>query len=156
MDSNSGGEQRKKWVALLSTVDFFTTFNPEDLDALFSFGEVKRFPANEYIIKQGSKETSIFFVLQGRGQIIKSAPSGKKKGKISTVKAGDCIGEMALWLEGVRTASVLATQDCYVFVLGKEDLERMNLELQNKMLKRLAHSMALKIQEGADLLAEVL
>jgi CRP-like cAMP-binding protein len=150
---NKGAEQHQKWIALLSGVDFFSTFETADLDKLFDFGEVKRYATNEYLIMENAKNTSIFVILTGKANVIKSAPSGASKGKISVVGMGECFGEMALWLGGVRTASVIATQDCYVYILSREELEKMELPLQCKMLKRIAYAMALKIKEHADRLA---
>jgi CRP-like cAMP-binding protein len=153
-DDTSGAEQREKWIALLKGGDFFSTFDHNDLNKLFDFGVIKKYAANEYIIKENTNNTSIFVILVGTASIIKNGGSAKMKKMITTVKTGECFGEMALWLDGLRTASVLATRDCYVFILSRDELEKMDLALQNKMLKRIAYAMALKITEDTDRLAK--
>jgi CRP-like cAMP-binding protein len=153
-EKSGGSEQLEKWVDLLLTLEFFENFEREDLKALFKFGEVKMFRAKEYIIKENVLDSSFYFLLNGRAEVNKLDPSRNTVGKIANLETGDCFGEMAVWLSGLRTASVMALKDCAVFGLNRDDLERMDLPLQCKMVKRLAYSMASKIKENNEKLVK--
>ncbi|MBI3795024.1 MAG: cyclic nucleotide-binding domain-containing protein [Nitrospinae bacterium] len=146
--NNSAAEQKEKWVDLLQTMDFFKTFDRGDLRELFSFGQVRRFRAKEYIIKGDVLDSSFYFLLHGRADVILKPKTGGDAQKIAVLQDGECFGEVAIWLGGSRSASVMATTDCSVYELNKDELERMAIPLQCKMVKRIAYSMAAKIHEN--------
>lgn len=74
----------------------------------------------EPIVKFGTKTNSLFILLDGEAHI--SMPLAGKQEMLKIISTGDFVGEMAMWDDGVRSASVIATQKCTVLRLAKHDL----------------------------------
>jgi hypothetical protein len=74
----------------------------------------------EPIVKFGTKTNSLFILLEGEAHI--SMPLAGKQEMLKTISTGDFVGEMAMWDDGVRSASVIADKNCTVLRLTKHDL----------------------------------
>jgi len=68
-------------------------------------------------------------------------PSGAKV-KIANLSAGDVFGEMAMLLDGHRSASVMAAMECFAFSADGQALERLSCETQLKFIRQVAKYMA--------------
>jgi glutaminase len=101
---------------------FCDEFSPEELAALESLMETKRYANGTVICKEGEAADSIFFLLSG--QVSVCIPLDRQRsGRISTISAGSAFGEMALFDRGVRTADIIADSDVKCMEL---DFARLN------------------------------
>ncbi len=139
---------------MLRSVDFFSAFVDDELAELLKFGIIKKFGAQEYIIKEDSLDYSFFVILKGKVSIIKESANKRRKLKIATLDVGDCFGEMALLLDGQRCASVMAAMECFAFVTDGQSLEQMDIETQLKFIRQVAKHMAIKLKNQSTALVE--
>ena len=78
------------------------------------------FTPGDLIIKAGERGWDMFFISQGTIEIL--APDGATVYR--TLADGDCFGEIALFLDQLRSASVRAVTYCDLYRLDKEMFDR--------------------------------
>ncbi len=144
---------RDKWKQLLKTAEFFQNFSDEELDELVQFCEVKKYASQEYIVKEGSEDSSFFIILRGKANIIKSNPiTGKQK--ISALTAGRCFGEMAILLNEPRSASIMAIGEVYAFKINGEQISKLKVEAREKLYHQFAVHLALQLKDASQQMTE--
>jgi len=116
---NDGATHR---VGFLRTVPIFAGLSEELLQRLA--GEVRevRVRAGEWIMRAGETADSLFIVCGGRFEVIDEGPPESLR---RVLRRGDIIGELALLLEGTRTASVRARCDAELLELGRDGFEEL-------------------------------
>jgi len=133
--------ENQKWSALLKTIDFFKNFEDKELDQILEICAVKKYAANQYIVQEGVRDNSFFVILRGNASIIKGKTPYDKH-QISKLSEGDSFGEMAIVLNEPRSASVLATIDVYALCIKGDKIEKLNIEIREKLFWNFATSLA--------------
>ncbi|WRH66154.1 MAG: cyclic nucleotide-binding domain-containing protein [Planktothrix sp. GU0601_MAG3] len=78
-------------------------------------------PPNDYVIREDQMGQEMYFVKRGQLQAF-----SEKTGKVYNVMAvGSFFGEIALLYDSRRTASVKTLTYCELFVLYKEDFDKV-------------------------------
>jgi SulP family sulfate permease len=80
-----------------------------------------------HLIRQSERSESLYFIESGRVTARLEFEDGRTL-RLRTMGAGTVVGEVGLFLGGVRTASVITDKPCTVYRLSHDSLERMNLE----------------------------
>jgi CRP-like cAMP-binding protein len=100
----------------------------------------QRYAADERILDRDSESREVFFVAEGRVQIVNFSAAGRKVA-LATLRAGDYFGELSAIDGEPRSASVVALEDSRLAALAPEDfldlLERRP-KIAVTVLKRLA------------------
>lgn len=118
---------------------------PRDRDALISHGRVVEAEAGTAITRAGETGTSAFFILGGRVVAGRSGGEGEYQ-SLSSMGAGDVMGEIAALTGSPRTADVVAEEDTTLLevpadtlrqLMATHDFSRLVL---GKMQERLARS----------------
>ena len=106
---------------IIEKVPLFEGASPELIkDAVMALRS-EILPPNEYIIREGHLGHEMYFVQRGEVQAF-----SEKTGKIyRNMGAGTFFGEIALVLSSRRTASIKSLTYCELFVLYKEDFDRV-------------------------------
>ena len=84
-------------------------------------GEV-RVGAGEWIMRAGEEADSLYIVRSGRFEVVEEGPPESITG---VLRRGDIVGELALLLEGTRSASVRARCDAELLELGRSGFEAL-------------------------------
>jgi pyruvate phosphate dikinase-like enzyme/cyclic nucleotide-binding protein len=92
-------------VGMLSHTRLFGGLDRDELEQIGAVFKVRRFPAGETVIKEGSGGAA-FYVIES-GEAIVSI-GGERR---AVLRAGDYFGEIALIDEGVRIATITAASD---------------------------------------------
>ena len=96
-----------------------TTSEQIDMDSLWNApGEHRQFSSGEAVISEGDEAESMFFVLEGRLQVIKNYRTMDER-YVASLKSGDLFGEMALFLREPRSATVVAVGDVTVIEIHR-------------------------------------
>lgn len=112
----------------------------------------------DYLIKEGQPGDFVAFVVLGRLEVLKNEGAGPAK-LLTTIKAGDSIGEMALIDALSRSASVRALEKTGVVVLPKRDFDRIlqdHPRIGIEMLKGLATLLSLNLRRTSEALSRQL
>lgn len=108
----------------LQRIDLFATLGREDARLIAERMEVIRYPRNSLMIHEGEENTSFYVILKGRVKIFLLDESGQEV-ILNYLHEGEHFGEISLFDDGHRSASVQTMEDCYFGVLQKEDLVRI-------------------------------
>ncbi len=109
--------------------------------------EREGFAKGSIIVKEGEEAYCAYILQSGRARVY-SDKTGKKV-EFSILNPGDIFGETALVMNGVRTASVEAMEDCTLVILRRDDfkarLKKSDKAIQavvNMLSQRILHSNA--------------
>ena len=82
-------------------------------------GKHLTFNAGEAIITEGERADTMYFVLEGSVKVVKSHNTLNAR-ELATLRTGDLFGEMALFLNEPRTASVIANSSVKVVEIHRD------------------------------------
>lgn len=124
--------------------------NPEHVDALIAIGKRMAFDKDEVLIKQGSTEHSLFFILRGRAQIIMSNHADEAVG-MAEAGAGETLGEVSLLIDAPHSASVIALEPMVVIRISRLALGSLmasDPELAARLWHRLAQLLGDRLRDS--------
>lgn len=117
---------------------------------LTEFTERTEIQPGEYFILQGEASNDLYYIESGLVTVEFETIKGETV-RLRTVKSGATLGEIALYLGGVRTASVKAEEVSTIHRLSAENLRRMHKEdpaLAAVMHEWIARSLAGRLAEN--------
>jgi len=151
---------------LLAQLPLFDTLSREDVEALASRLTERPFKANELVFEKGSKGSSMYIVLSGAVQIFLPPPEGDPDAQrvvLKDVRTGEYFGELSLFDDKPRSASVEATVDTVLLELTREEFgdhlgrsKTAAMAILAEMAERLRETNALLSQRAArDVVKEI-
>lgn len=132
-------------VMLLKGIEIFEGLSVSELAAIASVVEEVDYPAGEIIIKEGTSGENLYLMTNGEVSVIKDL------GEINEVEmdrmtAGDYFGEMALFEDSVRSASIRTEKSSAFMVLHKQEFKeivreypQIALEICKVLIGRIRH-----------------
>ena len=90
----------------------------EDLDELARAAAVHSYPAGATVCMEGEPGDAVFVIVTGRVDIIKQLDDASER-YLRSSKPGEILGEMAILQEGVRTATIRATEPSTILEIAK-------------------------------------
>lgn len=108
---------------LIRRVPLFAMLTPEQAQSLAGSVAKKRFKRGECIVTQGAHSDALFIILSGRARVVITDKQGREV-ILSTLRTGDCVGEMSIIDDEPHSATVLADLQSDVLELGREDFLR--------------------------------
>jgi uncharacterized membrane protein len=142
---------------LLSDLPLFEGLNDEDREALAARLAEKSYKPGEKVFAKGDAGSSMFIVLSGSAQIfLPPAEEGGERVVLKDVRTGEYFGELSLFDDKPRSASVDATVDTVLLELTREHFaehlvksKTAALAIMSEMAERLRETNALLGQRAA-------
>lgn len=106
---------------LLHGIPLFETLSEEETQIIASRTELRRFAQDTVIINEGEDSNSLYIILSGKVKVFLVDEAGEEI-ILNYLGEGDYFGEVSLFDDGSRSASVRAMADCYFAVLERDDL----------------------------------
>ncbi len=75
----------------------------------------------DYIFKKGDRGTEMYFIIKGKLKVL----TGEEDRVLNTISDGDFFGELALFRNEIRLATVQAETYCDVYILNKDVFEHV-------------------------------
>jgi len=127
----------------IKKIPFFKVFNDKELFKLVGRQKVfKNCSKGEYIFKEGDDGSSLFVILLGRLQLIKSYEKGNES-IILELKTGTVFGEVAMLTKNKRNLDARASSDRVVAMEFKLDfVGKMLPSIQTNFHKQLLYILA--------------
>jgi len=122
-------------IEVLQRVLLFADLNIGELQQIARQFKLRRFPAGETIVREGSGGAAFFVIDSGEANVL---IGGRPH---TTLKSGDYFGEIALFDEGTRMASIVAVTELVCYGLTYWDfrpLVERNGVIGWKLLQRMA------------------
>jgi CRP/FNR family transcriptional regulator, cyclic AMP receptor protein len=153
----------EKDILLLQKTDLFKNLTAEQIKTLLNICRKVEFAESEIIMKEGDMGDSLYIILEGTVEVIKSlvlSDVGEDdsresvKNKVFTkidAKSHAVFGEIALLEKCQRTATIRANTNCILYEIKKDDflqLVETNSPLGCKMLLNLARVVSARLRKA--------
>jgi hypothetical protein len=121
-------------VLKLKSIEIFEGLSVGELAAVASVTEDISYGSDETVIKEGEPGETLYFILEGKVAVIKTETDGMEV-TLDHISAGDHFGEMSLFEEIPRTATIRTTEPCRMLFLHKQEFDEMVREYPQIALK---------------------
>ncbi|MGD9898901.1 MAG: cyclic nucleotide-binding domain-containing protein [Calditrichaceae bacterium] len=140
-------KQADNIYTVLKEIPIFHELDKKELRSVERILHRRTYKVDEIIFNENEPGVGMFIIQSGKVNIT----LGKEKKLLATLGKGDFFGEMALLLEGPRTATVTAIEPAVMLGFFQPDLFNL-LETSphtgNKILQRLAQMIAERLRVG--------
>ncbi|MFO8056771.1 MAG: cyclic nucleotide-binding domain-containing protein, partial [bacterium] len=109
----------------------FGKLGEEEFKQVVSRFQVGTIPKKFPVIEEGTKGDSFFIVSHGDVRVFRTHPKTGKKITLARLKDGAFFGEMAFFLDSVRTASCETAEETVLLRINREDLEELMMDYPN-------------------------
>jgi len=127
--------------SLICGQSIFSCLDDTQSSALLGKARLMAFGRDEFIIEKGDAGNSMFILVSGTATAHLDE-EGKDR-PVASFQAGDCFGEMSLLTGEPRAATIIATSDCDVLEISKQQLSAilhensdLSLKLSNLLAER--------------------
>lgn len=111
-------------IALLETVPVFSTLGPEDLAEVAAVTVPRQFAAGEMVFREGDSSDTCYVMRSGRVRAIREHAHGRTI-TLATFGRGDIFGELAMFDDERRSATVEALEDTEAAAILGGDMRRL-------------------------------
>lgn len=138
---------------LLAQIPLFDTLATDDLEALASRMNERKFASGESVFAQGDKGSSMYVVLSGAVQIFLPGTDDEPRVVLKDARTGEYFGELSLFDDKPRSASVEAVVDTTLLELTREEFGEHLSRSKNAAMAILAE-MAERLRETNAMLSQ--
>jgi hypothetical protein len=104
----------------LRSIQVFEGLSVSELAAIASVTEEVNYPKGTVVIKEGESGEDMFMMIKGEVSVIKAKEGGLEI-ELDRIGAGDYFGEMALFQDEVRSATIRTEEETRLLVLHKRE-----------------------------------
>jgi hypothetical protein len=108
----------------LKNIAIFANLTVSELGAIATVTEEKDYPAGETVITEGEPGEEVFLIIEGEVSVCKGRQA-EKQIKLDTMDDGDYFGEMALFEEAERSATIRTEKPSRFLVLHKQEFNEL-------------------------------
>jgi len=111
-------------ILLVREIDIFSDLSVSELAAVASVTEAVSHPANQVVIREGDRGETLFLVVKGSVAVIKNLDADNEL-ELDQIDSGDYFGEMALFEDQKRSATVRTLSESDFLVLHKAEFNEI-------------------------------
>ncbi len=111
-------------ASLLARVPVFEELGPAELAAVAEVAVPRSFEAGEAVFREGDASSSCYVVRSGRARAVREHADGRQI-TLATFGPGDIFGELAMFDDERRSATVEATEELAVLAIAGGDMRRL-------------------------------
>ena len=111
-------------ILLLRNIGIFSGLAVSELGAIAAVTEERVFEAEETVIREGDPGEKVFLIVDGDVAVYKKG-DGESEIRLDTMGRGDYFGEMALFEEAKRSATIRTTRRSRFLVLHKQEFNEL-------------------------------
>ena len=121
---------QKKMIEIINRLDFFNNFSIQERQRIIAFhAHFFVYKKDEYLIREGGEDASIFILLSGTVNITK----GDIKLPLARLDAGEFFGEMSFLTNAPRITNVIANEESIVIKVDKGMMDNLNVHIREKI-----------------------
>jgi CRP/FNR family transcriptional regulator, cyclic AMP receptor protein len=143
-------------INFLKQADIFYQLTPTQLELVANLCEERVYNNGDIVLEEGAKSKELYIIIRGEADVlvnpalVGNADSPKGMVTIATMRRGQSFGEIALVDEGLRSATVRASQkDTHMLVISRDKLMMLcetYPQLGYRLMYNLAADLAMKIR----------
>lgn len=111
-------------LGFLAGVPLFAALSAEEVGRIAEIAVPRSFAADEVIFRAGDRGECCYIVRSGRARAVRESRDGRTI-TLATFGPGDMFGEMAMFEDGIRSATVEATRAVGVVAILRGDMRRL-------------------------------
>ena len=111
-------------IASLRAIPMFSGVSEDALESIASLMIERGFPKNKTIVEEGAPGDYMYIIVEGRVKVTKLSGDGREK-ILELLDVGDFFGEMSLFDEAPRSASVKGLSQVRILALARNDFLRL-------------------------------
>jgi CRP/FNR family cyclic AMP-dependent transcriptional regulator len=139
-------------VELLGRVPVFSTLEHEDLEKIAEVAVPRVFEPGQVVFREGDASDTCYIVRSGRARAVREHPDGRTI-TLATFGTGDIFGELAMFEDELRSATVEAVQLTSVVAVLGPDMRRL-MAAHPGIAIRLVVALGRRLRETNDRLAK--
>ena len=131
-------DEEKDLIRFLSEVELFENLTRNERRNLSQHLYERIYKEDDIVFKKGYPNVVMYIVKEGELQTFLDSTDGES---LKTIKPADFFGEVGLFLEEERTATIVASKDSILLGISKRDMNRFIDEFPSagsKILRKLA------------------
>jgi CRP-like cAMP-binding protein len=114
-------------VELLGRVPVFSTLEHDDLERIAQLAVPRAFEPGQIVFREGDASDTCYVVRAGRARAVREHADGRTI-TLATFGSGDIFGELAMFEDELRSATVEAVQHTSVVAVLGPDMRRLMVE----------------------------
>jgi CRP-like cAMP-binding protein len=139
-------------VELLGRVPVFSTLEHDDLERIAGLAVPRTFEPGQIVFREDDASDTCYIVRSGRARAVREHPDGRTI-TLATFGPGDIFGELAMFEDELRSATVEAVQLTNVVAVLGPDMRRLMVE-HPQISIRLVVALGRRLRETNDRLAK--
>ncbi|MFH1084075.1 MAG: Npt1/Npt2 family nucleotide transporter [Pseudomonadota bacterium] len=109
-------------ILRLKGITIFEGLSVSELAAVASVTEEVNYPEGEIVIREGESGETMYLVIKGEVSVIKGmGEEGGREIELAKIGAGDYFGEMALFEDAARSATIRTSEEARFLILHKQE-----------------------------------
>lgn len=129
--------------AIIDRLDFFSLFSADEKRCIAADdARFRSYAPGEMLIRQGSRDRSLFIVLSGTVSVV--GPAGDTI--LAVLGAGEIFGEMALLTDSRRAANVIARESVIVLKMDRGPFDRLAAQIREKFKDQIIVKLAARLK----------
>lgn len=146
------GTKDAEIVELLGRVPVFSTLEHEDLERIAELAVPRDYEPGQIVFREGDASDTCYIVRSGRARAVREHPDGRTI-TLATFGTGDIFGELAMFEDELRSATVEAVQRTSAVAVLGPDMRRLMVEHPQIAIRLLA-ALGRRLRETNDRLAK--
>ena len=146
-------EEQPNKIGYLQRVDIFQDLTPEEIEEIDRATTMTTCRRGRILYMPEDSSEVLFFLQEGRIQLYRISPDGKKL-VIATLGPGTIFGEMAFIGQGMHNSFAEASEDCVLYVMSRNDVERL-LITKPKVALRIFEILGRRLRRAEERLEEI-
>ncbi len=114
----------------------FAQLDPDQIRQLVEGSQLLAFGPGEAVVVEGCEGESLYHLLRGRVEVVKQVAAGRSI-SVRELHPGDVFGEMTLFLDAPRSATVRTLEECLLLRVGRPIVREL-LQENPALLERMA------------------
>ncbi len=141
-------------VSFIKNLHIFRHLNEEELDLLLNVMSEKIYKEGDYILREGDTDQTLLILRSGQAEILKDSPTSPTSPplRIGLIKPSDCFGEMSLFDQNPRSASVRALEESAVLIFDILKMGTLNGKIYSALGNKLSKALRKVNQDLVELL----
>ncbi|UCF99078.1 MAG: cyclic nucleotide-binding domain-containing protein [Spirochaetaceae bacterium] len=146
--------------ARFKKIEMLSGFSDTEVEALRRIAKEVKVPAGEVIMREGDVGDSMYLFAEGQVMVtknltLKTGKRGFSQAEKSMVRLDaryvSFFGDMAMFENDVRSATLTASTDCLLYEIKRDDFERLaqqNCALGYMLVRRIAEVLCHRVRQG--------
>ncbi|MDJ0730637.1 MAG: cyclic nucleotide-binding domain-containing protein [Crocosphaera sp.] len=142
----------RKVYQILQETSLGQNLKNEELQRLAEIGTMKTVDRGTILMREGETSDALIVLLEGETEVLKGI-SGQQPRQVAQQKAGSVLGEMGIFLQRPRKATVRTLTPCQIFVFQRETLRELR-EQNDSLVAKIAINLGQVVSQKLEKLNE--